>query len=609
MFYKLLPALKEYIWAGNKLKKLFNKETDLDKISESWEFSLNDDGLTNIVIDNETCILKDALSKLNLGLNIKENPKLLIKLIDSSSDLSIQVHPNDDYAIKNYNQLGKTEMWYIIDKEPGSFIYLGFNDNYTKEQVESALNDGSIIKMLNKVEVEKGKFYLIPSGTIHAIGSGITLYEIQENSTLTFRLYDYDRVDKDGNKRELHINDALNVLDYSKYSVDNSKERGVKATEYFETQKYIVKDSWDFKNNNNSFAILTCIKGKMSLDNVDIVQGDTYFIEASTSIKVTGEAEFIVSRIPDYGIGLDVGGTSVKGAIIDDLGHKISEIRIPNEYPLTFESITNNMANAYYSLINNVHFSKNYFKSIGVGFPGNIDTYSGIVKFSNNLGLKDYPCKEMLSGKIGINVIVDNDANCAALGEYFYTSNKRFHDITFITLGTGVGGGIIINNKLFKGGQGSITELGHMKVKSDNFKCTCGQYGCLESLLSLARIKHDTQLLREDPTTGIYDLISEDDPAVKIFSIENNEAAKKYVQKFCSNLLLGLINICNILQPQAIILGGGVSNKIEKFIPELEYKMNKYKFDGFDAPKVKLIMASLNNDAGAYGAAALTKSE
>jgi len=609
MFYKLIPALKEYIWAGNKLKKSFNKETKLEKISEAWEFSLNDDGLTNILVNNEEFILKDYLSKINLGKNVKDNPKILIKLIDSAQDLSIQVHPSDEYALNNYNQLGKTEMWYIIDKDPGAFIYLGFNNDYSKEEVEKALKDGTITNLLNKIEVEKGKFYLIPSGTIHAIGKGITLYEIQENSTLTFRLYDYDRIDKDGNKRELHIDDALNVLNYQKYDYNQLKDKGIKATEYFEIQKYNVKDNWDFKNNENSFAIMTCVKGDMSIDGIDVSQGDSYLIDASTSLKMVGNAEFIIARIPDYGIGLDVGGTSVKGAIIDDLGHKIAETRVPNEYPLTFDSITLNMVNAYDNLLNSAGFSNTLFKKLGIGFPGDIEANTGIVKFSNNLGLRDYPCKELLEEKLGLEVLVDNDANCAALGEYFYTSNRRFHDITLITLGTGVGSGIIINNKLFKGGQGSVTEIGHMKIKSDNFKCTCGQYGCLESMLSLARIKHDVDNLRNDETTGLKDLITDDDPAVKIFSIENNEAASKYVQRYLNNLLLGLTNVCNILQPQAIILGGGLTNKIEKHIPQLEYKMNKYKYNGFDAPKVKLVMATLNNDAGAYGAAALTKAE
>ena len=177
-----------------------------------------------------------------------------------------------------------------------------------------------------------------------------------------------------------------------------------------------------------------------------------------------------------------------------------------------------------------------------------------------------------------------------------------------ITLGTGVGGGAIIGGKLFKGGQGSISEVGHMKVKSDKYKCTCGQYGCFEGLLSLKRLKMDVDELRKDPNTGLGELISDDDKPLKIFQYdEENKAAAEYAKKYQNNLLLGLVNVCNLFQPEIIVLGGGVSYVISKYIPLLERKMNAYKYSGYDAPKVRLVQATLGNEAGAYGAAALTK--
>ena len=293
--------------------------------------------------------------------------------------------------------------------------------------------------------------------------------------------------------------------------------------------------------------------------------------------------------------------------MIDDLGLKISESKVVTESEKGEEQITINMAKAYNDLVEKSGMPHSYFKKLGIGFPGNINSKDGIVVFANNLHLNNYHLKEELEKLINVEVFLDNDANCAALGEYYYTSKNKLESMVLITLGTGVGSGVILDHKLFTGGMHSMVEIGHMKIKSDKFKCTCGQYGCFESLLSLARLKLDVDELREkDPE--LKELIKDTDTPLKIFSLdETNESAKAYSFKYQNNLLIGLQNICNIFQPEVIAIGGGVSYLISKYLPSLEYRMNKFKYAGFDAPKVKLVQAKLGNDAGGYGACALTK--
>ena len=615
MIYKSLPEFKQYIWAGNKLKNKYNKKSELEKISESFEFSVNPLGLSSLDAVDKTVLLKDYIAMANTGKNLlNRDVEMLIKLIDAGEDLSIQVHPSDEYAMKNYGKLGKTEMWYIIENEPDAYIYLGFNKDYDEETVKTALNDGKITDLLNKYSVKPGDFFIIPSGTIHAIGKGITLYEIQENSDLTFRLYDYDRIDKDGKKRELHIEEALKVLNYTKYEKkeagdadDHSSYKILTANNYFELEKLHVGKYFTIKNSANSFGLITIVSGSPRLDGKEVHLGDSYYVDPDTQVKVEGETNILLARVPSLLLGLDVGGTSVKGVIIDDWGNKVAETKVATDSEKGVDTVLNNMAQAVKNLCDKTNTPLSYFKAIGVGFPGNVDSKKGIVILSNNLNIRNYDLEGNFSRLIGAKVIVENDANCAALGEYTYTDKKKYHDMTLITMGTGIGSGFIINGELFKGGLSSTTELGHIKVKSDSYQCTCGQYGCLEALLSLARIKRDVDKLRSDPETGLSSLISDTDSPLKIFTLEDtNAASKEFVRKYLNNLMLGLIDVANLFQPEVIAIGGGISYQIKHWIPILEKRLNHAKFGGMDSPYIKVVQAALGNDAGAYGACALT---
>ncbi|MDE7336570.1 MAG: class I mannose-6-phosphate isomerase, partial [Clostridia bacterium] len=211
---KLNPATVQTVWGGNRLAEKWNKHTDGDNIAESWELSCNAKG-KSVVINGE-------FSDRSLADVIAENPDflgkngqafdffpILIKFIDSKDDLSIQVHPSDEYALANEGEYGKTEMWYIVDCKEGSGVYCGFQKPLTKEELKDCLNSGNITNHLNFIKVKKGDCLFIPAGTVHAICGGLVICEVQQNSSITYRLYDYGRTDKDGNKRELHIDKAL----------------------------------------------------------------------------------------------------------------------------------------------------------------------------------------------------------------------------------------------------------------------------------------------------------------------------------------------------------------------------------------------------------------
>ena len=213
---KLQPIFKEIIWGGNRLKTDYNKKSSLSNIAESWELTVRDDGMNTIIGGEFNGMTMQEYIDKN-GFEVVSNKPLdrfplLIKFIDAEDNLSIQVHPNDEYAMEKANSLGKTEMWYVIDAKPDAKLVYGLKPNCTIEDMRSAIENGTVEEKLNYVNVKKGDVFFIPSGLVHAIGAGILLAEIQQNSNITYRVYDYNRLGKDGKPRELHVEDALNVI-------------------------------------------------------------------------------------------------------------------------------------------------------------------------------------------------------------------------------------------------------------------------------------------------------------------------------------------------------------------------------------------------------------
>ena len=292
---KLYPECKDYVWGGNKLKTEYGKITDKTPCAESWELSFHKDGLT-CLSNGKT--LKESVTEKELGKNLKDFPffPVLNKFIDAKENLSVQVHPSDAYALKNENSYGKTEMWYIVEAEEGAGIYLGFNRNVTKEEFENAIKENTLTDLLNFYKVKKGEAYFIPSGTIHAIGKGCLIYEIQQNSNLTYRVYDYGRKDKNGKERELHVDKALKVTSLEKFTPITFKDCLGKS-EYFTVTKIDLDGEKDMFNDGNSYALITCVDGNAKIDGKEINKGDSYFIPANYGkYLLSGKAELILTK-------------------------------------------------------------------------------------------------------------------------------------------------------------------------------------------------------------------------------------------------------------------------------------------------------------------------
>lgn len=214
---KLIAPCKDYIWGGTRLRDEYGKKSDADKVAESWELSCHKDG-KSVIANGEFAgkTLEEYIEKAGkgvLGINCGrfEYFPILIKLIDAKDNLSVQVHPDNDYALRVEGEYGKTEMWYVVDAEEGAELLYGFRHEISREEFAERIKNNTLLEVTNNVPVHKGDVFFIESGTLHAIGKGILIAEIQQNSNTTYRIYDYGRVGKDGKPRELHIEKACEV--------------------------------------------------------------------------------------------------------------------------------------------------------------------------------------------------------------------------------------------------------------------------------------------------------------------------------------------------------------------------------------------------------------
>lgn len=312
---KLTAPCKDYIWGGNRLRKEYGKVSDSDKIAESWELSCHKDG-ESVIADGEfagmtlTAFIEKSGREV-LGNNCRkfEYFPILIKLIDAKDNLSIQVHPNNEYAQRVEGEYGKTEMWYIVDCDPGAELLYGFKSNITKEEFERRIKDNTLLEVTNSVEVHKGDVFFIEAGTLHAIGKGILIAEIQQNSNTTYRIYDYGRVGADGKPRQLHIDKAVEVTELTppKYPCkpmgneevkDSYTEQLLSKCEYFRVKKLNVKEKCTLEAGTDSFNSILVLDGEGELDGVKLKKGDSCFIPSGYGkYTFVGKAEMIVTDI------------------------------------------------------------------------------------------------------------------------------------------------------------------------------------------------------------------------------------------------------------------------------------------------------------------------
>lgn len=611
--YKLYPECKDNIWGGTKLKEKYGKKTDKEIVAESWELSFHKDGPTCIENGNT---LQSELTAEKMGKNCEGFPffPMLIKLIDAKQDLSVQVHPSDDYALKNENSFGKTEMWYIVEADEGAGIYLGFNRDVTKAEYEQAIAEKRLTELLNFFEVKAGDCYFIPSGTIHAIAKGCLISEIQQNSNLTYRVYDYGRKDKNGNERELHVEKALKVTNLNKYEYEPMKiqtQQGdlLGISRYFTTTFINVNGEKRVIADKGSFKCVTCVKGEGKIGGKTVNLGDSYFIPAGYGeITFEGEMQLIMAEVRKYYVGIDLGGTFIKGGIVDDLGNIIYSDKIPTESEGGADKVAANIAKLTRIVMEKVGLGKDDVEGIGMGVPGMIDSKAGNVIYSNNLRWKDFRIGEKVQELTGLNVKIANDANVAALGEVKFGAAKDYENVVMLTLGTGVGGGIVVDGRLLEGNKSAGAELGHMVIVAGGEQCTCGRKGCLEAYASATALIRDTKrAMEKHKDSKMWEIGSLDNVTGKTAFdyMETDAYAKEVVGNYISHLACGITDFANIFRPEAILLGGGVCAQGDTLVKPLQKLLDKDIFAGELGPQVPILIAKLGNSAGLLGAAAL----
>lgn len=313
---RLRPAFKDYIWGGTRLRDDFGKDCDFDKIAESWELSCHKDG-DSVVADGEDVGLTlrqyiERHGRAVLGTNCErfEDFPILIKLIDAKDNLSVQVHPDNEYAQRVEGEYGKTEMWYVVDCDPGAELLYGFKHEISKEEFAERIGNNTLLEVTNNVPVHKGDVFFIEAGTLHAIGKGILIAEIQQNSNTTYRIYDYGRVGKDGKPRELHVEKAqdVTVLAPAKQYPDTPAEQHegytsklLASCEYFTTYVLDITGEAQLEADGASFNSLLILEGEGTAGEVEFKKGDSIFVTAGTGkYTVKGNCRAILTKIDKY---------------------------------------------------------------------------------------------------------------------------------------------------------------------------------------------------------------------------------------------------------------------------------------------------------------------
>ncbi len=313
---KLKPVLKDYIWGGEKLKKDFGFKSELKKVAEGWMLSCHKDGM-NIIeggkYDGKTLneLIEETGKEKIVGTRSKNFPyfPVLIKLIDAKDNLSIQVHPDNEYAQRVENEFGKTEIWYVLDADDDAKLVYGFKEKISSEKFRKAIEDNTLLDILNIVDVKKGDLFFIEAGTVHAIGKGTLIAEIQQNSNVTYRVYDYGRTGADGKPRELHIDKAVDVS-VTKPPEHNAKPMGkpenhgnyistlLTECDLFTVNHYDIIKEISLNADEKSFNHILILNGRGKINGRDFKKGDSFFVPSGFGqYTISGESEIIITNI------------------------------------------------------------------------------------------------------------------------------------------------------------------------------------------------------------------------------------------------------------------------------------------------------------------------
>ena len=314
-----------------------------------------------------------------------------------------------------------------------------------------------------------------------------------------------------------------------------------------------------------------------------------------------------------YNIGVDLGGTNIAAAVINDAGKILVKGSTPTMNDRSYEAIIADMAKLCKELIKEANLEVEQIHSVGIGSPGTPDPINGVIVYANNLNFKNTPIRTEFQKHLDLPVYIENDANVAAFGEYESGAGKLYKDLIAITLGTGVGGGIIIDHKIVGGSWNGGAELGHMVIKSGGVQCTCGRKGCWERYSSATGLIREAKLAAlSNPDSLLSKMIDGelDKMNAKIpfdAAQEGDHIAMNVIDNYINDLATGLTNIINIFQPEIIVLGGGVSAQRDHLLVPLRERIAKEVYGGEALLKTKIEVAQLGNDAGIIGAGMLYK--
>lgn len=612
---KLEPSGKEYLWGGHRLAEEYGKKSGGNVLAETWELSCHPDGPCYIVNGpNKGRTLQQYIEQEGreiLGINCRRfrDFPILVKFIDAKDNLSIQVHPDNRYALKNEGQYGKTEMWYVMDAGEEAFLYYGFKREISVKEFEKRIQEDTLLDVLNAVPVQKGDVLFIESGTIHAIGKDILIAEIQQNSNITYRVYDYGRTDKSGRKRDLHIEKALAVTRRVPILKDRSSYPHVADCDYFTVDKLNldgrVMKKMEGEVSGASFASILVLDGKGTISNfgetLEFKKGDSFFLTAgSGNYTMEGSCDALVTTIREKAapvrIGIDMSGTATAIGLVD-IHQKLLALEIMKTD--TFqpaEGRIQSIAEKTLALLEKQGIAMDQCVGVGVGVPGTVDRKKGVVRYSNNIRWENVDLKKALERYLPIPICIANNADCAALGEAVAGAGKDCEDVVMITIGAGVGGGVIIDGSIYEGGGIGGSELGHMVIVENGQPCTCGRRGCLEAYTSAAAL---TKQVREATGSGLG--------LEEIFAgaADGDPILKKILALYTNRLGTGIANAVNIFRPQLVLLGGDVSTQGEMLLEPLRLfiKENCFGKDKGQLPEIEL--AALGKKAGIIGAASL----
>ena len=442
---KLKPACKNYLWGGHRLVEEYGVEYDGEILAEAWELSCHPDGASTIV--NGEFAGKtlqeyiDIKGREILGTHCRRfrDFPILAKFIDAKDNLSIQVHPSNSFALQHEGQYGKTEMWYIIDAEPGAFLYYGFKREISKEEFENRIKENTLLEVLNAVEVHKGDTLFIESGTLHAIGKGILLAEIQQNSNVTYRIYDYGRVGADGKKRDLHIEKALAVTNRIPIVKSGSDYPHVADCDYFTVDKLNLDGKLTYRVQgtvyDTSFMSILILDGQGIIsckgEKISYKKGDSIFLPANSGDwQIEGTCDALITTIRDKAnpirVGVNIGSSEIQMGIVNDQNDLIDVKKYPTNPKRPANEIIDETAQNILNLLEENKIPLDQCIGVGVGVPGTIDRRQGKVIYSNNIRWEDVPLAKKLGEMIPCPVRIANDADCAALGEAVKGAGKNY---------------------------------------------------------------------------------------------------------------------------------------------------------------------------------------